>query len=60
MIVGRGSSAVELCSFILFALMQQKRKKNSFNLLFFKIIMLVLCIKTAECCKRKTGAVSER
>lgn len=58
MIVGSGGSAVELCIFILFALMQQRRKKNGFNfLLFFKIIMLVLCIKTAECCKRKTGAV---
>lgn len=58
MIVDSGGSAVELCIFILFALMQQRRKKNGFNfLLFFKIIMLVLCIKAAECCKRKTGAV---
>lgn len=61
MIDGRGGSAVELCSFILFALMQQKRKKNSFNLhLFFKIIKLVLCVKTAECCQRKARAIAER
>ena len=48
MIGGRGCSAVELCSFILFALMQQKRKKNSFNLLlFFKIINACLMCKNS-------------